>query len=174
MGQLIHFSGMARLSEDDLRALEKAASIIDVHPDWLAAVMQFESGFDTKAVNRLSGATGLIQFMPSTAARLKTSTDALKKMSFIQQLEYVIKYFGEKAGLRSLEDTYLKVFYPDAIKMNLDSVVASEGSKVYEQNKVFDTTGKGYITKRDITSTIRSVYNKGLQNGYINVSPLQA
>ena len=172
MGQLINFSGLSKLTQDELRALEKAASIIDIHPDWLAAVMQFESGLNTKAVNPLSGATGLIQFMPSTARNLGTTTAALKNMSFIQQLEYVVKYFGEKAGLRSLEDTYLKVFYPKAISMGLDDIVASAGNKVYEQNKGFDKTGKGYITKRDITSSIRATYNKGLANGYINAYPL--
>jgi hypothetical protein len=173
MAQIIKYAGMSRLTQDDLRALVTAAAIIDVHPDWLSAVMQFESGFNPAAVNQYSNATGLIQFMPSTASRLGTSVSALKGMNFIQQLEYVIKYFGEKAGLRSLDDTYLKVFYPAAIGQSNDYVVGREGSAVYAQNKGFDTTGKGYITKSDITSTIHSVYNKGLQNGYINVdSPL--
>jgi hypothetical protein len=172
MGQLINYSGMSHLTDDDKRALETAASIIDIHPDWLGAVFQFESGFNTKAVNPLSGATGLIQFMPSTARNLGTTIAALKGMSFQEQIKYVIKYFGEKAGLRSLEDTYLKVFYPAAIRMSLDDVVAREGEAVYTQNKGFDTTGKGYITKRDITTTIRNTYNRGLANGYINVPPL--
>jgi hypothetical protein len=172
MGQLIKYAGLTRLSEDDLRAFEQAASIIDIHPDWLGAVMQFESGFNPAARNPLSGATGLIQFMPSTASKLGTSIAALAAMSFKDQLQYVIRYFGEKAGLRSLEDTYLKVFYPAAIGHSDDWVVAREGEAIYTQNKGFDSGAKGYITKHDITSTIRSTYNKGKANGYINVNPL--
>jgi hypothetical protein len=173
MGQIIKYDGMSRLTQDDLRAFVTAAAIIDVHPDWLGAVMQFESGFNPQAVNPYSNATGLIQFMPPTASKLGTSVSALKGMNFVQQLEYVIKYFGEKAALRSLDDTYLKVFYPAAIGKANDYVVSREGEVVYAQNKGFDTGNKGYITKNDITSTIHSVYNKGQRNGYITIdSPL--
>ena len=172
MGQIIKVRGIERLSQDDLRALETAAGIIDVHPDWLASVMSFESGFNPAAVNSMSGATGLIQFMPSTARNLGTTTAALKSLSFQAQLPYVIRYFGEKAGLRSLEDTYLRVFYPAAIGKPTDYVVGPAGSKVYEQNYGFDTAHKGYVTVGDITSTIRGVYNRGKASGVVNVYPL--
>lgn len=172
MGTMFNYEGLAKLSVADLQAFEQTASIIDVHPNWLGAVMQFESGFNPAARNALSNATGLIQFMPSTAARLGTSIEALRGMSFSQQLQYVIKYFGEKAGLRSLEDTYLKVFYPVAIGHADDWVVANEGSAVYSQNRGFDTSHKGYITKSDITSTIRGVYNRGKARGEIAIPPL--
>lgn len=41
-----------------------------------------------------SGAIGLIQFMPSTAKGLGTSTSALKQMTAVDQLAYVEKYFA--------------------------------------------------------------------------------
>ena len=41
----------------------------------------------------LFGATGLIQFLPSTARGLGTTTDALAGMSSVEQLNYVEKYF---------------------------------------------------------------------------------
>lgn len=171
MGLIAKMRGIERLSVADLAALEKTAAVIDIHPDWLAAVMSFESGFNPAAVNSQSNATGLIQFMPSTAKNLGTTVSALRAMSFQEQLPYVIKYFGEKAGLRSLEDTYLKVFYPKAIGQSNNWVVAREGEAVYTQNASFDN-GKGYITKGDITSTIRNVYNAGVKRGYITVNPL--
>jgi hypothetical protein len=172
MGSIIKVRGIERLSQDDLRALERAASIIDIHPDWLASVMSFESGLNPAARNALSNATGLIQFMPSTANRLGTTISELSRMSFQEQLPYVIKYFGEKAGLRSLEDTYLKVFYPLAIGKTADWIVAKEGEAVYTQNQGFDTSHRGFITKADITSTIRGVYNRGKAAGEILVTPL--
>jgi hypothetical protein len=172
MGTMFNYAGLTGLSVEDLQAFEQAAAIIDIHPDWLGAVMQFESGFKPAARNALSKATGLIQFMPSTAKRLGTTIDELYGMSFRQQLPYVVKYFGEKAGIRSLEDTYLRVFYPAAIGHNDDWVVASEGSAVYTQNRGFDTSNKGFITRGDIVGTIRSVYNRGKARGEIAIPPL--
>jgi hypothetical protein len=161
MASIAKVRGIEKLSSGDLRALVKTAQWIGINPDWLASVMSFESGFNPAAVNKAgSGATGLIQFMPDTAKRLGTTTDKLKKMSFQSQLEYVKKYFAPMRGkLKSLEDTYLTVFYPAAIGEPLDHVVGKSGSAIYAQNKGFDKTGKGYITKSDITTTIRGVLN---------------
>jgi hypothetical protein len=58
------------------------------------AAMAFETGgsFSPAVPNKAgSGAVGLIQFMPSTAKGLGTSTEALKKMSAVQQLDFVKK-----------------------------------------------------------------------------------
>lgn len=49
--------------------------------------------FRANTVNRASGATGLIQFMPSTAKQLGTTTDKLAAMTEVDQLDYVAKYF---------------------------------------------------------------------------------
>lgn len=151
--------GIDKLSADDLKALVAAAQWIGINPDWLASVMSFESGFSPSIHNAAgSGAVGLIQFMPSTAQGLGTTTAALEQMTFIQQLEYVKKYFAPHQGkLNSLEDTYLAVFYPAFIGKPLDSVLGSTGSAIYNQNAGFDKTHKGYVTKEDITTTIRSV-----------------
>jgi hypothetical protein len=58
-------------------------------------------------------ATGIIQFMPRTAKGLNTTTQALYKMTNVQQLDYVYKYFlPAKGKLKSFEDLYLYTFYP--------------------------------------------------------------
>lgn len=169
MGQIIKVRGIERLSVQDLQALERAAAVIDVHPDWLASVMSLESGLQPNAVNPLSGATGLIQFMRSTARNLGTTTEALKDMSFQEQLPYVVRYFGEKEGLLSLEDTYLKVFYPAAIDKPDGWVVARAPSPVYRQNSGFDKSPKkGYINKSDICKEIRRVYSRGVVAGVVS------
>ena len=51
---------------------------LGINPDYLMGVMAFESWIDPTSVNS-AGATGLIQFMPSTAKDLGTSTEELKK-----------------------------------------------------------------------------------------------
>jgi peptidoglycan hydrolase-like protein with peptidoglycan-binding domain len=158
-GSIAAVKGIEKLSQSELKALADAAAWIGINPDWLASAISFESGFSPSIENAAgSGATGLIQFMPSTAAGLGTSTAALKKMSFTEQLEYVKKYFAPYQGkLHSLEDTYLAIFYPAFIGKADDAVLGSTGSAIYNQNSGFDKTHKGYVTKSDITSTIRGV-----------------
>lgn len=94
----------------------RVASSIGISPEWLANVIYFESGGNPQARNPKSSATGLIQFIGSTAASLGTSVDALYRMSGREQMVYVEKYFASKAGkLRSQEDVYMAVFYPKAV-----------------------------------------------------------
>lgn len=158
-GTIAAVHGIEKLDQAELKALADAANWIGINPDWLAAAISFESGFSPSIVNAAgSGAVGLIQFMPSTAAGLGTSTAALKNMSFTDQLEYVKKYFAPYQGkLNSLEDTYLAIFYPAFIGKSNDAVLGSTGSAIYNQNAGFDKTHKGFVTKEDITSTIRGV-----------------
>jgi hypothetical protein len=160
----------------DLRALIQSAYRLGVEPDWLAAVISFESGFNPRAQNPHSKATGLIQFMPSTARALlnASSNDAaiqkLLTMSFADQLVLTERYFAPyRSKMSSLEDTYLAVFYPAAIGTPPDHIVGRPGSAVYNQNKVFDPEGKGYITKDDITSTIRKRFVDARARGAFEV-----
>jgi len=74
-------------------------------------------------------ATGLIQFMPATAKHLGTTTQDLFKLSNVQQLEYVHKYFlPVKGKLKSFEDLYLYAFYPYAVGKPDDYIIGSEKS----------------------------------------------
>jgi len=112
------------------------ASSLGIEPDWLMAVMDFESGLSTTAKNKYTNATGLIQFMPSTAKSLGTTVEALAAMTNLQQLDYVFKYLSPYKGrMKSLTDVYLTVFYPAAVGKP-DSFVFSD--KVKEQNPVFN------------------------------------
>lgn len=101
-----------------LQKVKSVSFMLGIQPDWLMAVMNHESSFRPQAVNSHSGATGLIQFMPSTATWLGTSTTALKNMNRIQQLDWVLKYYQkwQKNGIaaRNLTDLALITFYPYA------------------------------------------------------------
>ena len=83
------------------------------------AAMAFETGrdkFSASSVNRISGATGLIQFMPSTAIGLGTTTAALAAMTAEDQLEYVERYFKPyRNRLNTLEDLYMAILWPIAV-----------------------------------------------------------
>lgn len=163
--------GVERLTVEQLQQLDAAASEIGVPLDWLAAVISFETGgtFSPRVLNAAgSRAVGLIQFMPATARtllRTATEDEATRQaaaMTFAEQLQkMVVPYFKPYAGrLRTLDDLYLAVLYPAFISRAPDDVVARrEGpnAAVYRQNSGFDRTGKGFITKLDITERIRSV-----------------
>ena len=76
-----------------LQKVKEISSLLGINPNWLMFVMRWESSLNPAAVNPISGATGLIQFLPSTAKSLGTSTTALKNMSNIDQLDYVVFFF---------------------------------------------------------------------------------
>lgn len=92
------------------------AQRLGADPHTLANLINFESGGRTTAINPTSGASGLIQFMPSTARRLGTTVEAIRKMSAAQQMVYVEKYLRPYKGkLTSPVAVYMSVFYPVAM-----------------------------------------------------------
>jgi AraC-like DNA-binding protein len=144
------------------KKLEKVADALGVSSKDLIAIFKQESGVNPAAVNPTSGATGLIQFMPDTAARLGTSTGELKKMSAAEQLDYVYKYFkmvGVKPGMK-LGDLYMAVFMPKYVGADDNTVLGQNGAngfsgKVYAQNKGLDRNKDGTITVADVKSSVQ-------------------
>lgn len=148
----------------------KIAAGLGVSPDYLMACMAFETGgtFSPSIKNAAgSGATGLIQFMPSTAKHLGTTVEALAKMDAVQQLDYVESYFKlVNKPIRSLEDVYMSILYPAAVGRAADSALFTKGKKTYEQNAGFDSNKDGIITPAEISVKVRAMYTKGLTKGY--------
>jgi peptidoglycan hydrolase-like protein with peptidoglycan-binding domain len=141
--------------------LKKIADDLGVKSSDLIAIMKLESGVNPKAVNSMSGATGLIQFMPKTAQSLGTTTQALYSMSAVDQLDYVYKYFkmvGVKPGM-TLQDLYMAVFMPAAMGKGPDHVLGQKDApgfagKVYAQNAGLDKNRDGTITVADATQSV--------------------
>src|SRR5215217_5214036 len=127
-----------KVTPEFVEKVKEIAGGVHVEPLNLLAVMSFESGFNPKAVNKDSGATGLIQFLKTTAKGLGTTTDKLKEMTAVEQLPFVEKFFaGSKAKLKehhTLEDTYMAVLFPAAIGKGSDHVLFKKPSKRYAQN----------------------------------------
>lgn len=84
----------------------------------LMAVMHLETGntntFKPYADNG-AGYSGLIQFSDASAKRLGTTRSALKKMTFIEQMDYVHDYFASKKEISNMVDLYLHVLKPNAV-----------------------------------------------------------
>lgn len=143
------------------------ASRLGVSPDYLMACMAFETGetFDPAIKNAAgSGATGLIQFMPTTARALGTTVEALAGMTALAQLDYVEKYFIPYRGrLKTLEDVYMAILYPAAIGKPVSHALFTSGSIAYEQNKGLDENRDGKITLAEISGKVRAKYEKGMK-----------
>jgi lysozyme family protein len=151
------------------KAIEVAAAV-EVDVNHLMAAMAFESGesFSPAIKNAAgSGATGLIQFMPSTATGLGTTTADLAKMTAVQQLDYVEKYFKPYKGkCTTLSDVYMAILLPSAIGKPDTHVLFDKETKpvAYEQNKGLDTDSDGKITKLEASSLVLDKLDKGLKD----------
>ena len=130
--------------------VRQIASRLGVPPDYLMAVMWSESRLDPAATNPEGGATGLIQFMPATAAGLGTSCEALREMSALDQLDYVERFFRPYAPrCHTFGDFYMACFFPAAIGKEDDYVLQTRklsAERIARQNPAFDTDRDGRIT----------------------------
>ena len=146
------------------RVIEIAAEF-GIDPNYLMAAMAFESArtFSPSIENPYSGAVGLIQFMPSTARGLGTSTAALKRMTALAQLDYVRRYFlPYKGRLKDLNDLYMAILWPRAIGRPSSHVLFAEGSREYRQNNV---NTDGVVTKVEAANKVQQHLVEGMREG---------
>jgi hypothetical protein len=142
---------------------------LELPADYLMACIAFESGKSFRPDKKNlagSGAIGLIQFMPSTAKRLGTSTQALSKMTPEQQLTYVHKYFIPYRGrLKTLEDVYMAILWPRAIGKEENYVLfnSTDHPTTYKQNAGLDLDKDGNITKWEASQKVRDMLIQGLE-----------
>lgn len=136
-----------------------------IEANWLMFVMWFESRLNPQATNPISKAQGLIQFMPSTARSLGTTTDVLKRMSNVQQLDYVLAYLRPYKGrMKTWVDVYLAVFYPRAMG-NPNFVITSD--IVAKQNKIFDLNKDLDISVKEIETVLRKQIPEKYRKDYL-------
>jgi hypothetical protein len=111
-------------------------------------------------------AVGLIQFMPSTAKALGTSVDDLKKMSNVEQMDYVYKYFKPYANrITKFMDLKLVNFYPYAVGRGNDYIFGSEigdeqVKKIARQNSGMDMNKDGKISMIDFKNWVENSLKK--------------
>ncbi|MBP6216038.1 MAG: LysM peptidoglycan-binding domain-containing protein [Luteimonas sp.] len=152
--------GNGNITPEFIRGVEAMAGRLGTQPEYLLAVMSFETGgsFSPGIRNGAgSGATGLIQFMPATARELGTSTEALARMSATDQLQYVERYFARRSDpgdLNTLEGVYTTVLYGSP-RPDPGSTLFSSGSAAYRMNAPLDLNRDGRITAGEATSFVR-------------------
>lgn len=150
-----------------------AADALGCDPSDLMACMAWEDAETFKADTKNaagSGATGLIQFMPSTARGLGTTTADLAKMTPEDQLKYVYLYFKPHAGrLHNLGDVYMAILWPGGIGKP-DSYILFDRAKTpttFRQNAGLDGDHNGAVTRAECLVKINQKLAKGMQPGYI-------
>lgn len=155
----------ARVSQEFRAKVREIADRQGLDPNWYMAVMAFETGrtFSPSEPNRAgSGAVGLLQFMPDTANRLGTSSQALANMSAVEQLDYVEKYFRPYVGrIRNLGDMYMAVLWPDGIGRSDSWVMWTSPSIHYTQNAGLDTNHDGTITRGEAAGRVYTEFKMG-------------
>ena len=135
-----------------LEKVKQISAKLRINPDWLMVVMYAESRLNPAAYNSNGGASGLIQFMPSTAKWLGTTTAKLRAMSNVDQLDWVYKYFnslGATGKMKSVYDLYLVTFFPIALGKPDNWVLESKDLSAYKiavNNKIIDLNKDGKIT----------------------------
>lgn len=143
--------------------VEEISKKIGVPPNYMMAVFKYETDntFDPAIKNYAgSGGTGLIQCMARWCAKpLGLTMDEIANMTPNEQLEKVVyPYFAGSAGkLHTLEDTYQRVFYPDAIGKGPDYVIKLD-RKGYQQNRGMDANKDGKITAYEVAAPVREIY----------------
>ena len=143
-----------------LAKVKEIAQRLDCDYRDLLGLMNSESGIRADIKNPNGSASGLIQFIESTARSLGTTTAELRAMKPIDQLDYVEKYLtNTKAsagitGRLSAGDLYSLVFLPG--RANRD-VLTTSGENYYKHNKGLDLNKDGQITKAELS---QRVYDK--------------
>lgn len=157
-----------RVSDAFETRIQEVAANLQTDVDFLMAVIAFESAgtFSPSVKNPMSQATGLIQFMPTTARSLGTTTTALASMSAVAQLDYVEQYFQSYVGLLdTLEDVYMAVLWPAAVGRPKHYVLFDEDDGVlFRQNAGLDYDKNGVVTKEEATAGVRRRYWKGISD----------
>jgi hypothetical protein len=156
--------------------VKKISANLGIDPNWLMAIMYFESArtFSPSITNSI-GATGLIQFLPSTAISLGTSTSELRKMTAVKQLDYVEKYLKPYKGkFKSYIDVYFSVFFPLAIGKPDDWVIQAKGisaSAVYNSNPAFRVVKDGKIRVWEVKKVmLEKLPSEWINNGSFSLA----
>jgi hypothetical protein len=168
----VGFAWGAKVSSSFKTRLLWVADSLGCQPSDLMACMAWESAetFSSDIKNAAgSGAVGLIQFMPSTAKALGTTTQHLSSLSPEDQLQYVYEYFKPWAGrLHNLGDVYMAILWPKAVGQP-DAYVLFDRAKTpttFRQNAGLDGNHDGAVTRAECLVKINQKLAKGMQKGY--------
>lgn len=130
----------------------------------MMACIAFETDyrFSPSTRNSVSGATGLIQFMPNIALSYGTTVEELANMTVLQQIPYIAKHFRPyRKRLANLGDVYMSILWPRAVGQPDSYVLWKEGTTAYRQNSGLDLNKDGNITREKCLHKIKNTMVEG-------------
>lgn len=139
----------------------QVAKNLNVNPNWLMIIMYFESAhtFSPSKWSANRGYVGLIQFGYYAALDLKTTRTALSRMTAVQQLDYVEKYYKmwfrylKISNVAQFVDFYLITLFPSKVNKGLHAEIESKsisGVAFAKANKAFKPNANGKITVGEV------------------------
>ncbi len=149
-----------------LGAVETVSQDLGINSADLLTAISFETvgTFNPAIKNPNSTATGLIQFLESTAKGLGTSTAELAQMSNVEQMAYVKKYLEPYKGrMKNLGDVYMAIHWPAGVGKDDSYVMYREGSDNYADNRGLDVSGDGTVTRGEALQRVRQSAGSGGQ-----------
>jgi len=157
--------------------LKKIAANLGISSDDLFKIIKFETAgtFSPKSQDPNNVSIGLIGFTEKTANNLGTSKAELGKMTAVEQLDYVYKFY-KMVGVRSGDDRgtiYMLTFMPAFAHSSDQTVLGKKDGgtltlpngkssglsmhKVWEQNPAFtDKFKRDYFTVGDVKNKINT------------------
>lgn len=159
---------LERTGDAERQKLLMVADELGIPADAISAVISHESRWNPQAKNPRGSATGLLQWIESTAKGMGTSTAEIARMSTIEQLELAKRYFWPyRARIRTVTDALMAVFMPAYVGKPESHIIARKDStgaigkrteaEVYTANRGFDKEQKGYITVGDVSRNARAI-----------------
>ncbi|MGD8454639.1 MAG: hypothetical protein PVJ57_22730 [Phycisphaerae bacterium] len=164
--------------------LKEVASALQIDPNWLAAVIAFETGYTwwpdvVVGGGRYRGrvddsrAVGLIQFTNAALSAMSTrgwttSKFELAHLTAEQQLVWVERYFrsvNAVGRMADVGDVYMAVFAPAFVGQPDTSVVYAKPSAAYGANSGLDTNRDGTITRGEACASVRYLLREGMERG---------
>jgi peptidoglycan hydrolase-like protein with peptidoglycan-binding domain len=152
--------------------LDKVAKALGIESDILRRIIKFETAgtFSPTSQDPSGVSIGLIGFTRPTARALGTSREELAKMTAVQQLDYVYKFY-KMNGLRPGSDIgtmYMLTFMPAYAYSPENTVLGQKNGgtlgntglslhKIWLQNPAFaKSKGKDFFTVGDVKNMINS------------------
>ena len=162
--------------------LVRIAAEVGIPAGELASLIGFETAWTwSPSIRNSIGATGLIQFLRSTARSLGTTTDALAAMSAEEQLDWVARYLKRMPKWRVPGDAYLMVFWPAGTGKPDDHLIGEKDSEakvgnvtrgtIYRLNAGLDGNKDGRITAGDVRAKVLTILRNSEKAGRILVDP---
>lgn len=145
-----------------IRLLMEYSERLKIDPTTLDFVIKHESSRNKLAVNKVSNAVGLIQFVGSTARGLGTDSYRIKKMSYKEQFDLVEKYLLNvknqyNVNLNNPYTLYLAVFNPSWLNKLETSKLPDKfmrGNENLDMNKDGELSKKEFLQKEKINYTM--------------------